>query len=83
MFESIRNDLKARTLGAIWVEAERRQMASCYIWTAASTTKKEKFFFLHRIMTSDEKWIQYDNPKQRRSWGKPGHASTSVAKLNI
>ncbi|KAG5326435.1 MOS1T transposase, partial [Pseudoatta argentina] len=38
--------------------------------------------FLHRIVTGDEKWIHYDNPKRRKSWGKPGHASTSSAKPN-
>ena len=35
--------------------------------------------FLHRIVTGDEKWIHYDNPKRRKSWGKP---STSSAKPN-
>ncbi|KAG5322549.1 MOS1T transposase, partial [Pseudoatta argentina] len=35
--------------------------------------------FLHRIVTGDENWIHYDNPKRRKSWGKPGHASTSRA----
>ncbi|UYV79179.1 K02A2.6-like [Cordylochernes scorpioides] len=39
--------------------------------------------FLHRIVTGDEKWIHYDNPKRRKSWNKPGHASTSTAKPNI
>ncbi|KAG5323487.1 MOS1T transposase, partial [Pseudoatta argentina] len=39
--------------------------------------------FLHRIVTGDEKWIHSDNPKRRKSWGKPGHASTSSAKPNI
>ncbi|UYV72731.1 SETMAR [Cordylochernes scorpioides] len=39
--------------------------------------------FLHRIVTGDEKWIHYDNPKRRKSWVKPGHASTSTAKPNI
>ncbi|CAH2108047.1 unnamed protein product [Euphydryas editha] len=39
--------------------------------------------FLHRIVTGDEKWIHYDNPKRRKSWGLPGHASTSTAKPNI
>ena len=38
--------------------------------------------FLHR-MTGDEKWVHYDNPKRRKSWGVPGHASTSTAKPNI
>ncbi|UYV66872.1 K02A2.6-like, partial [Cordylochernes scorpioides] len=39
--------------------------------------------FLHRIVTGDEKWIHYVNPKRRKSWVKPGHASTSTAKPNI
>jgi len=26
--------------------------------------------FLHRIVTDDEKWIHYDNPKKRKSWGR-------------
>ncbi|GFT04295.1 mariner Mos1 transposase [Trichonephila clavipes] len=24
--------------------------------------------FLHRIVTGDEKWVRYDNPKRRKSW---------------
>lgn len=39
--------------------------------------------FLHRIITGDEKWIQYDNPKRKKSWCKPGKPSTSIAKPNI
>ncbi|UYV75798.1 hypothetical protein LAZ67_13001387 [Cordylochernes scorpioides] len=39
--------------------------------------------FLLRIVTGDEKWIHYDNPKRRKSWVKRGHASTSTAKPNI
>ncbi|KAG5327387.1 MOS1T transposase, partial [Pseudoatta argentina] len=27
-----------------------------------------------RRTTGDEKWMHYDNPKRRKSWGKPGHA---------
>ena len=38
--------------------------------------------FLHRVVTGDEKWIHYDNPK-KKSWGPPAHASTSTAKPNI
>ncbi|KAG5322866.1 MOS1T transposase, partial [Pseudoatta argentina] len=45
--------------------------------TTASTAEKKRFFASHRIVTDDEKWIHYDNPKRRKSWGKPGHASTS------
>lgn len=39
--------------------------------------------YLHLIITGDEKWILYDNPKQRKSWVDPGQPSTSFAKPNI
>lgn len=39
--------------------------------------------FLHRIVTGDEKWVHYDNPKRRATYGYPGHASTSTAVQNI
>ncbi|KAG5318136.1 MOS1T transposase, partial [Pseudoatta argentina] len=49
--------------------------------TTASTAEKKRFFVSHRIVTGDEKWIHYDNPKRRKSWGKPGHASTYLETL--
>ncbi|KAG5323492.1 MOS1T transposase, partial [Pseudoatta argentina] len=45
--------------------------------------KQRRKGFLHRIVTGDEKWVHYDNPKRRKSWGVPGHASISTAKPNI
>ena len=39
--------------------------------------------FLHRIVTGDEKWIHYDNPKRLKSYGPPGHVPNSTAKPNI
>ena len=78
-FEIIGNDSKARELGSIWTEAEKR-------WTPITCemlfARHKRKSFLHRIVTSDEKWIHYDNPKKRKSWG-PGHALTSTAKPNI
>ena len=44
MLERIRNDSKARTLGAIRVGDKRRSMASCHVRTAASTSEKERVF---------------------------------------
>ena len=44
---------------------------------------KNKKGFLHRIVTADEKWVHYDNPKRKKSWGMPGYASTSTVRLNI
>ena len=79
--ESIRNNLKARRLCVVRAESERRRTASCHVWTAASMAKEE--FFLHRMVTGDEKWMHYDNFKRRRFWSKPSHSSTSEAKPNI
>ena len=39
--------------------------------------------FLHRIVTGDGKWIFYDNPKRRKSWGLPGVPGPSTPKKNI
>ena len=34
--------------------------------------------FLHRIVTGDEKWIHYDNPKRKKSYVKPGQLARST-----
>lgn len=39
--------------------------------------------FLHRIVTGDEKWIYFDNPKRRKCICDPGKSSTSTPKRNI
>ena len=39
--------------------------------------------FLHRIVTGDEKWVHYDNPRRKGTWGYPGHTSSSTAAQNI
>jgi histone-lysine N-methyltransferase SETMAR len=52
--------------------------------TAVSLLSRfKKKDFLHKIVTCDEKWILYDNPKRRKSWVYPGEPSTSTAKPNI
>ena len=38
--------------------------------------------FLHRIVTGDEKWIFFENPKRKKSWIDPGAPSTSTARPN-
>jgi len=37
---------------------------------------------LHRIVTGDEKWIFFENPKRKKSWVDPGASSTSITRLN-
>ena len=43
----------------------------------------KKKSFLHRIVTGDEKWIHYDNPKSKKLYVKPGQPAKSTAKSNI
>lgn len=38
--------------------------------------------FLHRIVTGDEKWIYFENPKRRKSWVNPGEPSKATARPN-
>ena len=38
--------------------------------------------FLHRIVTGDEKWVYFSNPKRKRSYGPPGHKPKTTAKPN-
>lgn len=43
----------------------------------------KKHSFLSRIVTGDEKWVYYDNPKRKASYVDPGQPSTSQAKRDI
>ncbi|GFS89220.1 mariner Mos1 transposase [Trichonephila clavipes] len=38
--------------------------------------------YLHRIVTGDEKWIYFENPKRNRSYVDPGKPSKSTARPN-
>jgi len=44
--------------------------------------KYKRKSFLHRIVTGDEKWIYFENPKCKKSWVDPGAPSTSTARPN-
>lgn len=45
--------------------------------------RQQRKGFLHRIVTGNEKWIYYENPKSQKTWVKPGEPSPSQAKRNI
>ena len=45
--------------------------------------KHNKKSFLWRIVTGDEKWIFFNNPKRKESWVDPGQPSISTPKRNI
>ena len=42
----------------------KKRFNACFFWL--SQNKEEPF--LHRIVTCDEKWVIYDNPKRLASW---------------
>ncbi|GBN14931.1 Mariner Mos1 transposase [Araneus ventricosus] len=55
-----------------------------HLFTCEQLFQRQKIkFFLHRIVTNDEKLVHYDHPKRGKSRSKPGHALTLSAKPNI
>ena len=48
----------------------------------AAAYKRKSFFHWNSIVTGDEKWIYFENPKRKRSWVTPGEPSTSTARPN-
>ncbi|GBP55459.1 Mariner Mos1 transposase [Eumeta japonica] len=58
-----------------WVpyELKLRDMERRFLTCELLLQRQKRKGFSHRIVTGDEKWIHYDNPKRRKSWGKPGH----------
>ena len=59
-----------------WVhELNDRQMKrnTCQILLARQKRKS----FLHRIVTGDEKWIYFQNPKRKKSWIDPAQPTSS------
>ena len=57
-----------------WVphELKPRDVARRFCMSEMLLTRHKKKSFLHRIVTGDEKWIHYDNPKRKKSYVKPG-----------
>jgi len=56
---------------------ERRQN-TCQILFA----KQKRKSFLHRIVTGDEKWIYFQNPKRKKFWVDPAQPSISSSRSN-
>ena len=42
----------------------------------------ERKSFLHRIVTGEEKWIYFENPKRKKSWLSAGEVGPSTARPN-
>jgi len=67
-----------------WVphELNERQQENRKITCEMLLARYKRKSFLHRIVTGDEKWIYFENPKRKRSWVIPGEPSTSIARPN-
>lgn len=86
--QAISNRLKAmgmiRKVGH-WVpyELKPRDVERRFFTSKQLLERHKRKGFLHRIVTGDEKWVHYNNPKRRATYGYPGHASSSTAVQNI
>lgn len=67
-----------------WVphELNERQLENRKIVSELLLQRHERKSFLHRIVTGDEKWIYFENPKRQRLWVSPGEAGPSTARPN-
>ena len=65
-----------------WVphELNERQMENRKTTCEILLQRHVRKSVLHRIVTGDEKWIYFKNPKRKKSWVNPGQPSTSTAK---
>nr|KAF6349106.1 hypothetical protein mMyoMyo1_011662 [Myotis myotis] len=70
--------------GGKWVphQLNKRQMENRKVISQMLLQWHERKSFLHRIVTGDEKWIYFENPKHTKSWVDPGQPSTWTARPN-
>lgn len=62
---------------------EPRQIERRLVLSEILLERNKKKGFLHRIVTGDEKWIYYENPKRKVSYVKPGEPGPSTPKRDI
>jgi len=69
----------------IWLPHELSENAILNRLSIATSllARQRKKSFLWRIVTGDEKWIYFDNPKRKKSWMDPGQPPASTPKRNI
>ena len=59
-----------------------RQMERCQNTCQILLARQKRKSFLHRIVTGDEKWIYFQNPKRKKSWIDSAQPSTSSSRPN-
>lgn len=75
---------KIRKLGR-WVphQLSEQQLEARITICKKHLAEHKKHSFLHRIVTGDEKWIYYDNPKRKAAYVYPGQPGPSQSERNI
>ena len=75
---------KIRKLGK-WVphQLDENQLNARITACTKHLAEHKKHSFLSRIVTGDEKWVYYDNPKRKADYVDPGQPSTAQAKRDI
>ncbi|UYV62300.1 SETMAR [Cordylochernes scorpioides] len=63
-------------------ELSERQQERRLVTRKGLLARHEKKSFLHRIVTSDEKWINFSNPTRQKSWGLPGQFPKQTPRPN-
>lgn len=67
-----------------WLSQDKRDYEpTCHHCLSLLTKHKKEMNFLWRIVTRDEKYIYFNNPRHKMSWVDPGQPSTSITKRNI
>ena len=67
-----------------WIshELNDRQMERYQNTYQILLARQKRKSFLHRIVTGDEKWIYFQNPKRKKSWVDPAQSSISSSRPN-
>ena len=67
-----------------WVphELKPRDVERRFCMSEMLLERHKRKSFLHRIVTADEKWIDYDNPKRKKSYVKPGQSAKSISNIH-
>nr|XP_012218141.1 PREDICTED: uncharacterized protein LOC105669663 [Linepithema humile] len=78
--------VRLRAMGMIqkqgnWVpyELKPRDVERRFFTCELLIQRQQRKGFLHRIVTGDEKWIFYDNPKRKKYYAKPGQSLPSTS----
>lgn len=81
---------RLKSLGMIqkqshWVphELTERQQENRKTICEQLLARQKRKGFLYRIVTGDEKWIYYENPKRKKAYVRPGEPGPSQPKRNI